>query len=416
MGIRRRRGSCGRLSVAISILALCTPLLVGLGASTATANGLDDGSSGGVAAIGLDSTSPPGHNWGFNDFFPREGVRIHSGDVIDFGWRANADGLHNVAVLKSGLTPEQAWATYPVAVPDPGDPPPGLQFNPLTNLGNHAPAGSGLPGACGDAATPCPYDGSDNVVDAANPTDGQHHFRVAVNAPAGSVVDFVCLIHAGMQGSVKVVGDDQPATSPNRINRLASRQLRADTAGGFAAEREANDKLVQHNPDGTRLVTLRAGANAGKVELFEMLPSNVRLHPGDQVQWRYTAGDEIHTVTFPEGTTQGEPLVPACEGSPDTDFVPPSSGAAPCGDPSKFELHLFPQPFGTTTISTPTTFGSSGIISAPGGPLPSITAPFTFPNAGTFTYYCHIHDHMTGTLNVAPGHQGGGHGDDDSEA
>jgi plastocyanin len=320
-----------------------------------------------------------------------------------------------VAVLKTGFSPAEAWAKYPVAIDDPGDPPPGLQFNPLTNLGNHAPAGSGAPGACGDAATPCPYDGSDNVVDGASPTDGQHHFRVAVNAPAGSVVDFVCLVHAGMQGSVKVVDDEQSTTSPHRIDRLASRQLRVDTAAGFAAEHEANDKLVQHKPEGTRLVTLRAGANAGKVELFEMLPSNVRLHPGDQVQWRYTGGNEIHTVTFPDGTDQGEPLVPACEGTPDTDFVPPSSGP-PCGDASKFELHLFPQPFGTTIISSPTTFGSSGLIAAPGDLLPSLTAEFTFPNAGTFTYFCHIHDHMTGTLTVATGHGGDEHGDDDSHA
>jgi hypothetical protein len=40
----------------------------------------------------------------------------------------------------------------------------------------------------------------------------------------------------------------------------------------------------------------------------------------------------------------------------------------PCGNPSKFEVHAFPQPFGATTITDPTTFGSSGLIAAPGGP------------------------------------------------
>ncbi|MGZ4671996.1 MAG: hypothetical protein ACXV8L_05160 [Ilumatobacteraceae bacterium] len=410
LGIGRTR----RAWLVMAALALLTPAVLAVGVPTAGATDHGDdggrGGNGGVAAIGLDATTPANHNFGYNDFFPRDGVRIHSGDVIDFGWRQNLDGLHNVAVLQTGKTPDQGWAQYPTVVPD-EDGPGSLQLNPLANLGNHPPAGSGAPGACGDAAAPCAYDGSSDLIEAANSTDGLHHFVVKVNAAPGSVVSFICLIHPGMTGSVQVVADGQGVTTPQKVQRLANSQLFHDTIGAFAAERAADHKQVAKQPDGTRLVTLRAGATAGKVELFEMLPRDVHLRPGDQVQWRYTAGNEIHTVTFPQGTDQGEPLVPACENTPTDDpFVPPVAGP-PCGDPSKFELHVFPQPFGASTITDPTTFGSSGLIAAPGGPLPSTTGVFTFPNSGTFTYMCHIHDHMIGTIQVGQ-HDKHDHNDD----
>ncbi len=409
MGMGRTR----RTWLVVAALALLTPAVLAVGVPTAGATDHGDdggGGNGGVAAITLDAPTPTNHNFGYNDFFPRDGVRIHSGDVVDFGWAQNLDGLHNVAVLKTGTSPDQGWAQYPTVIPD-EDGPGSLQLNPLANLGNHPPAGSGAPGACGDTTTPCVYDGSSDLIEAANATDGLHHFEVKVNAAPGAVVSFICLIHPGMGGSVKVVADDHRVSTPRQVQHLTNSQLIHDTIGAFAAERAADHKQVAKQPDGTRLVTLSAGATAGHVELLEMLPRNVRLRPGDQAQWQYTAGDEIHTVTFPQGTDQGEPLVPACENTPaDDPFVPPVAGP-PCGDPSKFELHVFPQPFGATTIADPTTFGSSGLIAAPGGPLPSTTPVYTFPNSGTFTYMCHIHDHMIGTIQVGQHDQHDRHDD-----
>jgi plastocyanin len=386
------------LVLGLGLAGLSVPLAIAP-VAVATASG------GGTTVIGLDAPTPAHHNFGFNDFFPRAGATIHTGDVVDFAWRQNADGLHNVAVLKAGETADQAWAAYPVVVPDPGDAANPLQFNPAVNLGNHPPAGSGAPGACGDQVTPCAYDGSADVIEAANAADGSHHFDVRVTAPAGSVITFLCLVHVGMSGSVKVVADSKPVTSAKQVARMAKHQLRSETSKAFDVEEQASQTQIDHHPDGTKLVTMRAGATAGHVALLEMLPRNVRLHPGDQVRWQYTGGNEIHTVTFPDGTTDGEPLVPACDASPtDSPFVPPAAGP-PCGNPALFELHIRPQPFGSMTISDPTTFGSSGLIAAPGGPLPSTTPTFTFPSAGHFVYVCHIHDHMIGTIDVGHAHE-----------
>ena len=74
----------------------------------------------------------------------------------------------------------------------------------------------------------------------------------------------------------------------------------------------------------------------------------------------------------------------------------------PCGNPAKFEVHFNPAPVGTTVIATPVTVASSGLIGNPPAPFPTQFS-FTFPNAGTFTYQCRVHDHMIGTLTVQAG-------------
>lgn len=361
------------------------------------------GSAGAAGArtvgIGVDSASPAGHNFQYTDFFPRTGTTVHQGDVVDFAWSSAPDGFHNVAVLKAGETPAQAWKANEAVVPDPGDAQSPVQLNPVLNLGNRPPAGSGAPGACGDQTTPCAYDGSSDLIAPAAPTDGKTSYFVQVNAPAGSRINFVCLVHPGMAGSLRVVASTTSTTSDATLEARRRAQWASDTLAALRAERRANRASVSRRGDGTRLIRMQAGVTAGRTEVLEMLPQTVHIRPGDVVQWRYTAGPEIHTVTFPDGTNQGEPIVPACDASPtDTAFAPPTAGP-PCGDPTKFELHIFPQPQGVTAISTPTTFGSSGLIAPPPAPFPSSFA-FSFPSAGVFTYQCHIHDHMTGVVRV----------------
>ena len=189
-----------------------------------------------------------------------------------------------------------------------------------------------------------------------------------------------------MTGSVQVVADDQRVTTPDKVQQLAGKQLVHDTVGAFAAERAADHKQVVQQPDGTKLVTLRAGATAGKVELFEMLRERAppARRPGAVALHR---GNEIHTVTFPTGTDQGEPLVPACENTPTDDpFVPPVAGP-PCGDPSKFELHVFPQPFGAYDDHRSDDVRLIGSDRRSWWSVALDDGVFTFPNSGTFTLH-----------------------------
>jgi len=191
-----------------------------------------------------------------------------------------------------------------------------------------------------------------------------------------------------------------PRTPPAIIERRAARQAAADTRAALHAEHAADHASVRHHRDGTRTVTLTAGTAAPHVEVAEMLPRTVHLEAGDRVRWVTRTRADLHTVTFPRGTDQAEALDQVCE-HPDGDV--PVSPPPPCGgDPNLFELHFDPRPVGPGTVPSPSTVASSGILGprqAPGG-LPSRYA-LRFPNRGTFSYFCHIHENgMTGSLVV----------------
>jgi len=68
----------------LSVVALAT-LLLGLAVPVITASA---GFSGTIYTIGVDHTPPTGHNFSYLDFFPRENVSVHSGDIVGFQCRA----------------------------------------------------------------------------------------------------------------------------------------------------------------------------------------------------------------------------------------------------------------------------------------------------------------------------------------
>ena len=347
--------------------------------------------------IGVDHAGPAGTNWQYTDFFPRSRLAVHQGELVDFAWAQVADGFHNVALLPAGVAASAAWATWPIALPDTDagsgastEPSP-LVLNNVANFGNQ-------PAPC-TAAAPCSYDGHHDVIAGASPTDGQTHFVVRIDASPGTRVNYVCLIHPGMHGSFTVVAPTANATTPATAAARAATQYRLDTAGARLAERRADHAVVTRRGDGHRLILANAGTSAPHVEVLEMLPRALHIHPGDVVEWRYRRGAEIHTVTFTGGNDGfAEPLVPECENGP-----PPSDpNAPPCGgDVSQLELHVVPQPQGVTGITGTTAAGSSGLLDAdPRSPLPDHFG-FSFPDASPdIAYMCHIHDHMTGVVKV----------------
>ncbi|HTD50919.1 MAG TPA: hypothetical protein VK771_09985, partial [Acidimicrobiia bacterium] len=343
--------------------------------------------------------SPAGHNFLYVDFFPRSGVTIHTGDVIDFGWAATPDGFHTATLLKTGESPAHAWAANIVAASDADDGASQQQLNPSIGGPTHPPAGSGAPGACGSASAPCVFNGSADLNSGASPTDGKTHFFVKVNVPAGTTVNVVCLVHPGMAGSFAVVGAGTPASTPSAVASAAAAQGTADTTAAMAAMNAASTPQSVTNANGTHTVTLTAGTATDHVEVAEMLPGTATITAGDTVRWVTKTIKDLHTVTFPQGHDPStEPLPFECEGTPDVLQAGPPTGV-PCGNPSKFENHFNAGPVGGTTIPSAVTLASSGIIANPPAPFPT-SYSFTFPNAGTFTYQCRIHDHMTGTLTV----------------
>lgn len=348
-----------------------------------------------VYTIGVDNAGPTGHNFEYVDYFPREGVKVAAGDVLDFNWNnASLDGAHTATFLTKGESLPQ------LALPTPNGDEPGLQLNPAILFPTNP--------TCGETSSnPCVFDGSQAVnsgfIFNANPTPPYFSdFYVKLDPKLvqgrGSVdVPYVCEIHPGMRGSVTVVSDAADATPVGQLEANSARQLEDDTTGALKAENDANTSLVQNNGDGTSRITITAGTATPFVEVAEMLPNTLTIKPGDSVIWVTKTIKDPHTVTFPsgEGSVSVDPLPAFCEATP-KDTLPSDSGP-PCANPAAFEVRLVPQPQGSSVIQSQNTIGTSGVIGSTADGFSERTE-FSFTNAGSFAYMCRIHDHMVGLI------------------
>jgi plastocyanin len=358
------------------------------------------------------------HNFEYTDFFPNGNaanakITVHNGDVINFKLNASTpDGFHTATLLKPGETQQQAFSEMPLIVPDndTGDASGQLQANPAVAFPTNPPPGSGAPGACGDATTPCTYDGTKDENSGAMFNGGpstQISYKLSGLAN-GTVVAFVCMIHPGMTGQL-TVDNSATASTQAQLDSAGATQYNQETSDGLAAESAANSAGKTTNANGTSTWTLSAGIeganNDAAVQVLEMLPSSLNIQAGDTVRWNTTTTREIHSVTFPAGNASVfGPLsvfAPVCEGSSaDTPpNAPPPQFCSP--NPAAFEFHYNPQPQGGTSITSTSTQASSGAIANGIPQLPnnySFNFPTKFTTATVFTYTCTVHEHMQGTI------------------
>jgi len=316
--------------------------------------------------ISVDWGAPAGHNFEYDDFFPRTGISVHNGDIIDFKVPAAAstDGLHIVGLVKQGESINQAFADPANALIVPDNDESGA--NPLENvpvfLGSAPPPGSGAPGACGDQATPCSYDGTAEIFSGQLPPGGADYF-VKLALPTGFTgeVDAVDFGHpvSDPSAAINVVADSAAASAQSDLNSAANSQASADTSDALAAESAASTDSVTTNSDGTHTHSVHAGASTNHVEIMEMLPSTVHAAHGDHVTWTTGGTSDPHTVQFPSFlsgsvTPFSAPL--QCEGSggdtvsPSPQDGPPSFGCAAGATP---EVQLVTSPQGTNVIRSP---------------------------------------------------------------
>jgi plastocyanin len=292
--------------------------------------------AGSTYVVGVDMATPAGHNIAALDYFPRGDatypLAVTSGDVLDFKWNTGQpDQLHTATFLKSTETVPAFYAANPGFTPDADDGAGALNF--AFPAPTFPPARTGAPGACGDAVSPCPYDGTAELSSGATPTAFGGDFFVKVTAGPGTYT-YACLIHPFMTGSVTVVASSP--TTPTAAASEAAAQTAADVAEGLAAESSVGPATSVTNADGTKTWTAVAGTGSAHTEVLEMLPANIPVRSGDKVMWKTTTVRDIHTVTFPygEGSNSVDPFQPTvCEaaGSTDTPATggPPNFGCSP---------------------------------------------------------------------------------------
>ncbi len=239
------------VTTAVAMPALITGLFVGstsVGASPEAR----------TYVIGVDGLGPSGHNFEYVDYFPRGQVLatdppavVGNGAILHFTYGLAPDGLHTAALVPLNQTPEQVWAANPLVILDADDPSPHLIFNPDALF----PSQTG----CGQSeSSPCLYTGQSLVNSGAMPLFASADFFVQVRLASATptTVNYVCLIHQGMRGSIKVVPGR--GSSPTAFADAAAAQLAADTADGLAAESQANSTLVTPNMGKTLIARARS--------------------------------------------------------------------------------------------------------------------------------------------------------------
>lgn len=392
----------------------------------------------GPATVTADQHSavPAGRLWSFNDFFPRT-VTVQTGTDLQF----INQGFHTFTVLPAGTTAKQDEHANGLAVDDTDDT--GLNPNGTTHSELNQPALLPTSLTCGSSADPCAFDGHSVVssgAPAAPPAAPPAPFVVHVSADPGTYV-FVCRIHAGMTGKLRVVAVDAQVPSQAQVDKQVAKQVKHDLAGAWAADRQAEHDVaklnlaaawkakhdaVKHDGDGawvadrkaehdaakhdrdrsrTLYVTAGTSSRDGKVALLEFFPRNLNAKPGDKVVFTPKSPNEPHTVTFPGDL--GTEFVPFCENGT-TDVL----GLTGCnsGPPDELELdggngvwHVT-QPGPGGTVSDSGIIGSPRLAKAFGAAKTDILNKWTISLAGaapgTYTYVCQIHDGMEATITV----------------
>lgn len=353
---------------------------------------------------------PAGHNWGFNDFFPRS-LTVHKGQTIQVA----LEGFHTATFLPKGMSAAADMLTNGIAAADPDDT--------AANAGGQSPSQIRLPAIlptsmkCGTPTHPCSFTGAAVVSSGAPLGPGGGPFVVTINAPVGVYV-LHCRVHPGMTATIRVASASVPATTPAALVSSVKHQVAADVKDARATEKQASVVSSSTLPDGHTLWLVNVGASsvANRVAILEFLPGTLSVHPGDLVLWNSPATNEVHTVTFPGDIHTDQ--VPLCEDAstgtdtPATPTVVQPTGPADfaCGTGPANEIEFAPGN-GVRTVASPTDVSDSGLLASAAARaawgLPASAALSTWTIGvsatalpGTYTFVCQIHAGMTATLVV----------------
>jgi plastocyanin len=325
--------------------------------------------------VAVGASQRPAANADFDQYFPST-VTIHVGDTVR--WTFN--GFHNVSFLAAGQP------RPPLAVPDPSHPVTGKQdANGTPFWFNGLPSFDLNP----QIAFPTPdssYDGT-GYRNSGVPLPPGSKFSYSLTFTKAGTFHYTCLVHLGMDGTVKVVPTSQSVPSQAAVNAAAAAQFKADN--------KVARSLARIRPPANTVIV---GPSKGTVFLMAFGPPVKHIHVGDTLTFKMPAGtSESHTVTLgPEAYRKQleQSLitpVPNAAGPPTFQFNPLdfySSDAPPRLPAYNGRNH------GNGFLNT-------GFMDANSKtPIPS-TMRIKFTKPGTYHYECVIHPGMDGTIVVS---------------
>jgi plastocyanin len=303
-----------------------------------------------------------------NAFYPRT-VKLKAGGKVAF----KIGGLHNVVFSPKGksATPFHAPdAARPVAgVKDPAGA--DLWFN-------------GQPGWFIDPTHVLPS--GDKVIDGKT-TDVSGLFQgqgappdYVVSFPKAGTYRYVCTIHTGMKGTVKVLPKGAKAPSRAKDAKALAKQI--------AATVKSASKLAAKAPSGN---VVRAGNDRREVAFFSFFPAKRSVKAGEAVRFEMSKDStEIHNAVFgPEAFLAETAAAFISPGAQGIAYNPLSVYASDAG-----ELRHAPAAHGNGFVST-------GLLDADPRTTFPASKSVTFTTPGTYAYICTVHGPtMKGTIEV----------------
>jgi plastocyanin len=297
--------------------------------------------SAGVESIGGDVQ--------LNEFAPNA-VSVNVGDTVT--WSLDSTEFHNVIFTSGAPAPD-----FVTGGPD------GVFLNPVGAVPSGGPS----------------YDGS-GIVSSGLLNKGQ---KFSLTFTKAGTYAYLCSIHPGMTGSVRVLETGQTPDTQAAIDARKSAQVNADFATHAVPSIMANVGLLE-TP--TAVAGVAAGIQDGPADVLRFVPRRVIIGEGDSLSWIWKTEDTPHTVTFLAGQPSPEIIIPQPQpsGPPRLQLSP--AVLAPAGDAGDWD--------GGTYLH------SGFLAPAPGQPTPAFTVHFS--TAGTFDYLCLLHEGMVGTVVVQP--------------
>ena len=199
-----------------------------------------------------------------------------------------------------------------------------------------------------------------------------------VTFSAAGAFPFICQIHPGMAGTVNVVASgatttqadaDAKATLTRNAILGAVDSLEASTTAQVTETKRSNGtSLWNIFTNSGQDPAPQPGGGTGFLELMRFVPPSLDIEAGDTVKWTALAP---HTVTFPAAGQDPATIDPFA--------APPTTNAVYDG----------------TSL-----YNSALLALGPGAPS---TYELTFPDAGTFSYVCALHQSLgqTGKIVVS---------------
>jgi plastocyanin len=303
-----------------------------------------------------------------NQFFRRT-VTIHKGDSVR--WKIN--GFHNVAFVQGGV---EAPA---LIVPDPANPVTGavdaagvpFWFNGQPNVGFNPEVALKQGGGTFDP---------DEFINSGLPLSEGPPPPYKLRFNQKGRFNYLCIVHPGMQGTVRVVGKNRPIPSRRKDKRAASRELAR--ALGAVERLTTGSGLTLTN-------TMQAGNDrTSGPTIYKFFPANPSFKVGDTVTLQMPPkSTEVHTFTL---------------GPTDYNTQLAESLLGPVLNPQGvYPSDPVPTPDYTATHHGNGFYNSGFLDSNPDSVLPQST-PVRFTAAGTFQLICLIHPFMKSTITVTP--------------